>query len=140
MTLRELSQLYFLRREIEMDERRLLELREKSNSPPSPRIGGITGAGNSESRIERYAEIIAALETVIEDKRERCAEERLRLEQYIADIPDSFLRQIFTLRFIGGLSWVQVAVRLHTSTAAVKMMCYRYINGKPAENTNIPAD
>ena len=60
----------------------------------------------------------------------QCIYERNRLERYIADIPDSLTRQIFALRFINGMSWVQVAMHVggNNTPGSVKMICYRYLN------------
>lgn len=128
MTLEELSQLYYLNREIEMDRRRLAELKAKVTGPQSPNITGTPG-GNHENRMERYLAEIADLEGILSAKIARCTHERSRLERYIADIPDSLTRQIFTLRFINGLSWEQVAANIggYNTAKNLSNICYRYI-------------
>lgn len=133
MTLKELSQLYYLNREIEMDQQRLEELRTKASAPGSPNYDGMPKSPNYENRLERYIAEIVDLEAIISAKITQCVHERNRLERYIADIPDSLTRQVFTLRFINGLTWLQVACSIGNNTEqSVKMICYRYIkNGKP---------
>ncbi len=81
------------------------------------------------SRTQRYAEDIAELEYLIAQKIERCAAEQLRLERYIANIPESFTRQIFTLRFVEGLTWRQCAGRLGSGNDEknISLICYRYL-------------
>ncbi len=132
MTLKELSQLYYLNREIEMDQQRLEELRAKASAPGSPNYDGMPKSPVYENRLERYIAEIVDLEAIISAKITQCVHERNRLERYIADIPDSLTRQIFTLRFINGLTWLQVAYSIGNNTEqSVKMICYRYIkNGK----------
>lgn len=132
MTLKELSQLYYLNREIEMDQQRLEELRTKASAPGSPNYDGMPKSPNYENRLERYIAEIVDLEAIISAKITQCVHERNRLERYIADIPDSLTRQVFTLRFINGLTWLQVACSIGNNTEqSVKMICYRYIkNGK----------
>lgn len=50
------------------------------------------------------------------------------LERYISEISDSLMRQIFTYRFVNGLSWDQVAAKIGGNTGgSVKKMCYRYL-------------
>ncbi len=128
MTLKELSQLYHLNREIEMDKRRLKELREKSLSPGSPRFDGMPKSTTVISRVERYTEEINDLEAIIAAKQLQCIHERNRLERYIRDIDDSYTRQIFTLRFVEGLSWGRVAAQVGGNTEkSVSKACYRYI-------------
>lgn len=132
MTLKELSQLYYLNREIEMDQQRLEELRAKASAPGSHSYDGMPKSPGYENRLERYIAEIVDLEAIISVKITQCIHERNRLERYIADIPDSLTRQIFALRFINGLTWAQVARSIGGNTEqSVKMICYRYIkNGE----------
>lgn len=129
MTLKELSQLYYLNREIEMDQQRIEELRAKASALGSPNYDGMPKSPSYKNRLERYIAEIVDLEAIISAKITQCIHERNRLERYIADIPDSLTRQIFTLRFINGLSWLQVAYSIggNNTEQGVKMICYRYI-------------
>ena len=128
MTLKELSQLYHLNREIEQDKERLQRLRALVESPSGPNLTDTPGGGSNENRLERYMAEIVDLEAIISAKITQCLHERSRLERYIADIPESYLRLIFTLRFVNGLSWNQVAFSIGGTTAdAARMACKRYI-------------
>ncbi len=129
MKLKELSQLYYLNSEIEMDQRRLEELRVKSQSLGSPRFDGMPKNITTVSKVEHYAAEIADLEAIIAAKQLQCIHERSRLERFIRDIDDSITRQIFKLRFVKGLSWLQVARHIGGSNTerSVSMACYRYI-------------
>lgn len=131
MTFKELSQLYYLNREIERDKQRLTELKAKSYQLSGSNFSGMPGGGSfSGSGIERYVAEIVDLEAIISAKITQCLHERNRLERYIADIPDSLTRQAFTLRFINGLTWVQVAYHIggYNTADGVRMMCSRYID------------
>lgn len=130
MTLKELSQLYYLNREIEMDQRRLEELRTKAESPGSPCYDGMPKSTALDSKVERYAAEIADLEAIIAAKQEQCIHERKRLERYINDIDDSRLRMIFKLRFVKGLQWSQVAAHIggNNTAKSVSKACYRYLD------------
>lgn len=130
MTLKDLSQLYYLNREIEMDQRRLEELRAKAGSPGSPRFDGTPHSKSTVSKVERYAEEIADLEAIIAAKQEQCIHERNRLERYINNIDDSRLRMIFKLRFVNGLQWPQVAAHIggNNTVKSVSKACYRYLD------------
>lgn len=129
MTLRELSQLYYLNREIERDKRELERLKWKSVSPRTQRMTGMPHGNGHENIMEMHIAAIADLEGIIRAKMTQCIYERNRLERYIADIPDSLTRQIFALRFINGMSWVQVAMHVGGSNTedSVKKTCYRYL-------------
>jgi hypothetical protein len=129
MTLKELSQLYYLNREIERDQERLEQLRARVSAPGSPNYDGMPKSPSFENRLERYIAEMVDLEAIIQAKITQYLHERNRLERYIAEIPDSLTRQIFQLRFINGLTWVQIAFSVGggNTEGSVKMICYRYI-------------
>ena len=137
MTLKELSQLYHLNREIEMDKERLERLRALISSPSGPNLTGVAGGGSHENRLERYVAEIVDLEAIISAKVTQCLHERSRLERYIADIPDSLIRQIFTLRFINGLSWDACAAHIGGGNTWKNLsnICYRYIEKTNSKET-----
>lgn len=105
MTAKELSQLYYLKKEIEMDNQRLHKLR-LSGDP-----------------------MIAEYESIIKAKIQKCIEKRILLEQYIASAPDSIVRQILTYRFIDNFSWQRIAFKIGGNNTAdgVRQICNRYI-------------
>ena len=129
MTLKELSQLYYLNREIERDKERLAKLYAKAVGGVQT-ITGVPYVSGASDKTGGYAAEIADLDRIIRSKLERCKQERTRIECYISNIPDSLTRQIFTYRFIDRLSWKRIAINVGGSNteASVKMICYRYIN------------
>lgn len=129
MTLKELSQLYYLNREIERDQERLEELRAKASAPGAPNYDGMPKSPSFENRLERYIAEIVDLEAIIQAKITQCLHERNRLERYIAEIPDSLTRQIFQLRFINGLTWLQIAFSVGggNTEEGVRKRVYRYL-------------
>lgn len=106
MTLQELSTLYYLKTELKQEERRLGEL-EAENGTKAQK---------------------AAVRAIIRERREKVWKERERLERWIAEIPDSLTRQVFTLRFVHGYTWVQVAMAIGGGNTADNMfqMAKRY--------------
>lgn len=130
MTIKELSQLYWLNREIELDKQRLAELEEMLSSPKAQRLDGMprSGGGDKDALGRCMAEILD-LQGIITAKQQQCIFERNRLERYIENIPDSLTRQIFSLRFVSGLPWAQVAEHIGggNTEAGVKKRCYRYL-------------
>jgi hypothetical protein len=129
MTLKELSQLYYLNREIETDKKRLAALRRRAQSPSSPELTGMPYNGSPSNQLEKSCAEIIDLEAVIKNKIAECRRERNRLEKYITVIPDSLTRQVFTLRFIEGLSWDECEARLGSGNSWKNLsnICYRYI-------------
>ena len=126
MTRKELSQLYYLNREIEQDKQRLAELESAATSPGS-QITGLPHASGISDKTGRYAILIGELRDEIDKKIQRTVEMYGELTEYISSIDDSFLRQIFMLRHVDGLPWMQVADSIGTSEYSVKHAYYRYL-------------
>ena len=127
MTRRELSQLYYLRREINSDRERLAKL-EAAATSASPSNGAGGGSGTPTDRTSLAVEI-ASLKSLIYDKICREEKELLRLMNYISGVEDSLTRQILTARFVDNLSWTAVAIRVGGGNTAttVRQRCNRFL-------------
>lgn len=164
MTVKELSQLYWLNREIEADQERLesldIEIRRdedqlasleiKASSPSEHNYDGMPKSPAYSNPLEDTVIRIIELKNIIERKKALrsdcattiqakqilCLTERNKLERYIADLPDSLLRMIFTFRFVNGLTWAQVSEHIgaRTTEDSVKKMCYRYLAEQNKDN------
>ena len=160
MTVKELSQLYWLNREIEADKRRLEELdieikrdeeqlariETKATSASGTKYDGMPKAPSYGNRLEStVVELVAMQDAIsrkkalrsdcamaIQAKQILCLTERNRLERYISNLPDSLLRMVFTYRFVNGMTWAQVseAVGMKTTEDSVKKLCYRFLAGE----------
>ena len=130
MTVKELSQLYYLKREIRTDEKRMAEL-EAQREASGIHYDGFSHGGDTESKTEALAIEITDLNAIIYSRRVQAIHEQARLERYITSIPDSLTREIFKYRFISGLSWRRVAERVSEDTlmdeSTVRKICYRYL-------------
>lgn len=137
LTTKELSQLYYLNREIENCQRKLEELEYQRGCRPVILDDMPHGKGPAKSRVEQLAAEIVDLKAIIHAKQIECIHERNRLERYIADIPDSITRQIFEYRFADCLPWEQVAACMggENSGESVRKRCNRYL--KSTENANL---
>lgn len=155
MTIKELSQLYWLNREIEADrerlagldaeikrdEEKLAYLEAQASSLSSPSYNGMPKSPSYGNKLENAFVKIMELQKIIESKKGLrsdcvttiqakqilCLTEQNKLERYIADLPDSLIRMIFTLRFINGLTWAKVSEHIGTTEDSVKKRCYRYL-------------
>lgn len=110
MTKKELSQLYWLRREIKRNEERLVVLRAASTDTAA-KISGMPGCRGLSDKTALAAEI-ADLEAIIYTQQVQAIAEERRLTRYIGSIGDSFIRQILTLRYVQGCSWIRVAAEM----------------------------
>lgn len=127
MTIKELSQLYHLNREIEQEKSRLQEL-EAAATDTSAKISGLPHVGGLSDKTAIAAQI-ADSKAIIEAKIALSVVEYNRLNRYINSVEDSLTRQILSLRFVNGLSWNQVAASIGEGYTAcsVRQIARRYI-------------
>ncbi len=61
----------------------------------------------------------------------RLKRERLEVEAFITEVEDSRIRQILTLRYMKGLTWAQVALKVggNNTDDGVRKAASRYIEG-----------
>ena len=137
MTVKELSQLYHLKGEIELNKRHLEELEAQRSGSAIVLDDMPHGKGPAKSQVEQLAAEIVDLEAIIHAKQIQCIHERARLERYIKEIPDSITRKIFELRFVEGRQWEDVAsevsghLKKDLTDYVVKKRCYRYLDKNP---------
>lgn len=108
MTKKELSQLYYLKKEIKQQQRRLEELEISATNCTSKITGLPSGKGISD-KIGNYVTEIANLKSILDLNLKKCFYELNRLDRYIQSVEDSQMRMILTLRYIQGLSWQKIA-------------------------------
>ena len=111
VTVRELSQLRYLKREIELERERLARLRERAGFVRAS-LSATPRARTVGDRLGEFATEIAYLEKLIEQNMQRAICELLKLQRFINEIPDSDTRQIFLLRYVKGKSWAAIAFSL----------------------------
>lgn len=119
MTIRELSQLYYLKKEIELETNRMMKIEQ----------GDINGLRYKKEQDPETDAQIEDCKMIIEAKRREAAAKYNRLCRFIKDIDDSMIRQIISLRYLDGCNWTQVAMKIGGGNTAesVKKACYRYI-------------
>ncbi len=128
MTKQELSQLYYLNREIEHLKGRITELECIATSSNS-RITGMPHATDISDKVGKYAAEITDLKELLDLNLKKCFYELNRLNRYIESIDDSQIRMIMTLRYVNGLSWRQIAFSVGggNTEESVKKVAYRYL-------------
>ncbi len=108
MTKKELSQLYYLKKEIKEQQRRLSELEALATSCTA-KITGLPNGNGVSDKIANYATEIADLKSLLDLNLKKCFYELNRLDRFISSVNDSEMRIILTLRYSQGLTWQQVA-------------------------------
>ena len=108
MTKKELSQLYYLKKEIKEQQKRLSELEALATSCTA-KITGLPNGNGVSDKIANYATEIADLKSLLDLNLKKCFYELNRLDRFISNVNDSEMRIILTLRYSQGLSWQQIA-------------------------------
>lgn len=128
VTKKELSQLYYLNREIEELQRRIEELECTATSTTSP-ITGMPSVHTVRDKLGDYAAEIADLKGILDLNMKKCFYEFNRLNRYIQGLGDSEMRMILSLRYVNGLSWQQIAFSIGggNSEDGVKKKAYRFL-------------
>lgn len=130
VTKKELSQLYWINREIEREKRRLEEL-EVAATSSTAKITGLPHVTGAHDKIGDMAILIAEQRDLVELKIRQSIIEYNRISRYIASVDDSYIRQAMTLRYIDGLPWMQVAAKMGGNNAAdgCRKAVDRYLSG-----------
>jgi hypothetical protein len=126
LTVKELNQYRFLVGEIKYLERKInaqkLTVSVQGSSPEYPYI-------MQNHTLEGIPASASGIVTKYCTAKLRAEQELDKLIDYITDIPDSQIRQIFSLRFIGGYKWNTVAdiVGGGNTEDSIKKAVYRYL-------------
>lgn len=131
MTKKELSQLYYLNREIEEQQRRLQELEDLAISCTT-QITGMPRGTIWSDKIGKYAAEIADLKGLLDLNLKKCFYELNRLNRYVESVTDSQIRMILSLRYVNGLNWEQVATSIspYATEDSVRKAHDRFLSGK----------
>ena len=127
MTKDRLSQLAWLKLEIEELANRIRKI-EGALSGRTSRIDCMPWLGGAKDFVGDLVPELSSLTDKLEDRRKRAMEEFSDLQAFINQIDDSQVRLIFSMRYLYGYSWHQVAWRLGGNTAdSVRMVHNRYL-------------
>ena len=136
MTLQELSEHYQLRAQLEKDEDILYNLRMAAIPSAHP-LDGMPRAPGVSDKVGALAIAIVDMEEPGGHHggrhREQIAQQEGKISAWISTIENDQTRQIFRMRFIGCLTWAEVAQVIggRNTENGVKMICYRYLESAP---------
>ena len=128
MTFQELYQIKNLKKEIDEQQSRLDKLRDKAIVLSSPIDSAHSSSVNGD-KIGKIVTEIAVLEELIDRELAEYYHCYIALEMYISNIPDSFTRRIFRMRFIDGMKWNEIAAKCDGDYGAnsIRMSVERYV-------------
>ena len=120
MTTKELLKQYNdLQKEIKELEQRIERVKNKKIQVVSDTVKGspyfpyndrtfiVTGI-----EVDKKEQTLERLNSILCKRRAKCTELKLQIEEFINTIPDSRTRRVFSLRYIDGLNWLQIARKI----------------------------
>lgn len=116
MTRKELSQIYFLTKELTMWQERLKALQSESLVKATRITGMPTAKGNNADMIFDRAAREVEIKEVIEAFTINIAEKKNKIERYIQTLDDSLLRMIIEYRCCQLMSWEEAAAKIGGGT------------------------
>lgn len=118
MTKKELSQLYYLKKEIRHLEQRIKEL-ETAPTDCTTKITGLPHGTDINDKIGNYAAQIADLKSLLDLNLKKCFYELNRVNRFISNVQNSEIRLILTLRYTQNLSWKNIAFTMNYQDESV---------------------
>lgn len=131
-TLKEMSRLYYLEKQIQADRERLAAIRARG----SPGYGGSFGKYSNAYTADRTAEdalTASELEARISRKIAQAEQAELWLLDVLDRIDDPYVKFALTNRCQNGKSWTTIAVMLggYNTADGVRKRCQRYLRRMP---------
>lgn len=128
MTLHDLNRHMEICDRLKKTEELLAKLRA-SAEPQSPAMSDMPHAQGNGDRVAVIATEIADLEAQVRYQLDEKKASESEIRKFTSGISDALTRSVFNLRFVGGMSWKEVAdaVGGSNSEGSVRQLCYRYL-------------
>ena len=131
MTKKELKNLYYLKKEIVAQKKRIKELENLATSCTA-KVTELTNKTEVIDKVGNYAVEIADLKRLLDLNLKKRFYELVRLDKFIQTIDDPLIRLIAIYRFEKDMSWTQIAIALggNNKAESVTKKIYRYLKRK----------
>lgn len=125
MTAKELSQLYYINKEIQSLQKELAELRQKNFYKPNIITDMPKGEVPKEQSVE-YVSAVMELEELINLNLRKLQYQRKKVEEFLDSVNDADLRLIMRLRAVDNMKWEDIGEALGMERTTVSKKFYRY--------------
>lgn len=113
MTRKEVSQLYYLTKELAMWQEKYKELENSIRvSAPATDSDGIRASGTNSDKVGNLAVDIADTKKIIEGKIAEIQIRKCEILKWINTLEDSYTRQIVQYRCVDLMTWERVAIKV----------------------------
>lgn len=128
MRARDLKNLYYLKKEIKEQQRRIAEL-EAAATKCTANISGMPSGKGVSDKVGQYAAQVVDLKALLDLNIKKSFYEFNRLIRYIGSVEDPVIRQIMIYRFENHMSWRQIerAIGGNNKAESLRKRLYRYL-------------
>ncbi|WP_409969597.1 hypothetical protein RFF05_06705 [Bengtsoniella intestinalis] len=129
MTLQRLSEHFKLKERLMQNEELLASL-QSTAAPGAQVMTGMPHSSGFRDKVGDLAIEIADMKERIRYLQDELAVSEQEIKSFIDSIDNDYIRMIFRLRFLRGLTWKQVAAVVggRNTEDGVKSACYRYLS------------
>lgn len=124
MNEKELSQYFYLKKEVEDLEQRIKEFGDGVKSMHYKDVS-VQSSHNNKSIQETKVELVGLLT----EKRISALEQYIKIERYIEDVEDAEIRNILRYRFLDLLKWDEIGDKMFQDRTSVAKKVRRFIKG-----------
>lgn len=125
MTVEELSELYYINKEIEQIQKELYDLKNK-NFFKNSILSDMPKGGERLDEFVTYVDDVRTLENMLQYSLRKLQEKRKRIESFLEGIEDSELRLIMRLRAVNNMKWEEIAEEIGLERTTVSKKFYKY--------------
>lgn len=119
---KELSKYYYLKKEVEDLEQRIVEFGDGIKSSQFKEVS-VSSSHNNKSIQETKVELVALLT----EKRISALEQYLEIERYIEDVDDAEIRNIMRYRFLDLMKWEEIGEKIFQDRTSVAKKMRKYL-------------
>jgi hypothetical protein len=125
MTVDELSQIYYINKEIRSLQLELAQLRQK-NFYKSNTLSDMPGKGESADQATEYINDVMILEGLLQYNLSKLQKEKQKAEEFIENVSDAQTRLIIRLRVVNNMKWEDIGKELGYERTTVSKKFYEY--------------
>lgn len=128
MTRKELSQVYYLNKELQQREKQLAELIQASQLK-SPQVTGMPfqNTGETSDKVADYAIKLVTYTEQVNAYKQALEIRKMAIDNWVMKLEDSYLRQIIHYRCYDLMSWRRIATIMNTTEDCIRMYFNRHI-------------
>lgn len=125
MTAEELSQIYYINKEIKSLQLELAELRQRNFYKPNIITDMPRGGGKKDTNLE-YVNDVIELEDLINYSLRKLQHQRKKIDDFLKSVNDDELRLIMRLRAVNNMSWESIGEVIGKDRRTVSKKFYNY--------------